>query len=196
MTRSSSGVATSQSYCVVVADATRARVLVLELAQAETRARTETGADDETGGEPELAGELVEIAEITNPAVRARAGDAAAGRGGPRGAGLHSAPAYRDRRDAIERHFAAEVAEEAAAVWTAHAPCALILAAPAPTLGALRAAVAERLGGPIEPTAVHELARDLTRVGGARLRNELAGAELLPVRGHHAPVQPASGSWR
>lgn len=195
MTRSSSGVVTSQSYCVVVADATRARVLVLAPAEAESRARTETGADDEPG-EPDLAPELVEIAEITNPAVRARPGDAPAGRGGARGAGVHSVPAYRDHREAVERHFAAEVAEEAAAVWTAHAPCALILAAPAPTLAALRAAVAERLGGPIEPTAVHELARDLTRLGGARLRNELAGAELLPVRGHHVPVQPASGSWR
>ena len=184
MTRPGSGVATPQSYCVVVADATRARVLVLEAAEPEAA---------RAGGERAASGGLIEITELTNPVVRARPA-APSGRG-PAGAELSRASAHRDR-GAAERDFAAEIAEEAAAAWTVHAPCALILVAPPSTLAALRAAVDDRCGGPIDPTAVHELARDLVRLDGARLYDELAGVGLIPATGHPAPIQPAGGLWR
>jgi protein required for attachment to host cells len=144
---------------VVVADASRARVLVLEPAR-----ETDDAA----------ASELVELAEITNPGVRARS---AAG------------PSY-DRRE-IERHFAAEIAAEAAAVWSCYAPCELIVAAGPAMLAALRSAIRHRIGdpigaridGPIAPSGIHELARDLVKLSGPRLRDELAGAGLVPARG-------------
>ncbi len=136
---------------MVVADASRARVLVLE-------------PDRETGDA--AASELVEVAEITNPRVRARST-----------AGL----SY-DRRE-IEHHFAAEIAEEAAAVWSCYPPCELIVAASPTMLAALRSAIRDRIAGPIAPSGIHELARDLVKLSGPRLRDELAGAGLVPARG-------------
>jgi protein required for attachment to host cells len=144
-----------RTFCVAVADAAHARVLVLE-------------PDRETGDA--AASELVEVAEITNPRVRARS---AAGR------------SY-DRRD-IERLFAAEIAEEAAAVWSCYPPCELIVAASPAMLAALRSAIRARIegsiAGSIAPSGIHELARDLVKLSGPRLRDELAGAGLVPARG-------------
>jgi protein required for attachment to host cells len=138
---------------VAVADASRARVLVLE-------------PDRETGDA--AASELVEVAEITNPRVRVRV----------RGAAARS----HDRRE-IERHFAAEIAEEAAAVWSCYPPCELIVVASPAMLAALRSAIRDRIAGPIGPSGIHELARDLVKLSGPRLRDELAGAGLVPARG-------------
>ena len=140
-----------RTSCVVVADASRARVLVLE-------------PDRETGDA--AASELVEVAEITNPMVRARS----------------AAVLSHVRRD-IERHFAAEIAEEAAAVWSCYPPCELIVAASPAMLAVLRPAIQARTGGPIDPSGIHELARDLVKLSGPRLRDELAGAGLVPARG-------------
>lgn len=147
-----------RAFCVVVADAARAAVLVLN-------------AD----GEGDANSELVEVSEIDNPLVRARRA---------------KAPAQRARGDG-EHHFAAEIADEAAAVWSCYPPCELILVASADMLGALRQAVAERLGGPIDPTAVHELARDLIRLSSTRLHEELAALGLLP-----SPAGTGGGSGR
>lgn len=118
--------------------------------------------DRETG---DIAGaELVLVADVVNPMVRVRNAGGLA-------------------RGDVERHFAAEVAEEAAAVWSCYPPCVLILAAAPAMLAMLRAAIHARTGGPIDPIDVHELARDVTRLSGARLRDELIGAGLLPGRG-------------
>jgi protein required for attachment to host cells len=145
----------SRTFCVVVADASRARVLVLE-------------PDRETGDA--AASELVEVAEITNPLVRARS---AAGRSQDR----------REIRHEIERHFAAEIAAEAAAVWACYPPCELILAAGPAILAVLRPAIRARTGpGGIGPSGIHELARELVKLSGPRLRDELAGAGLVPAR--------------
>jgi protein required for attachment to host cells len=152
---------------VVVADAAHARVLVLE----PDRDTDETAAS-----------ELVEVAEITNPMVRARS-SAAAGHNGRRGrTPPQGIPEYQDHRRAIERHFAAEIAEEAAAVWSCYPPCELIVAAGPGMLAALRPAIHERTGGPIDPAAIRELARELTRLTVAQLHDELIGADLLPPR--------------
>lgn len=140
-----------RTFCVAVADASRARVLVLE-------------PDPGTGDA--AASELVEVAEITNPRVRARSA-----------AGLSF-----DRRD-IERLFAAEIAEEAAAVWRCYPPCELIVAASPAMLAALRSAIRARIEGSIGPSGMHELARDLVKLSAPRLRDELAGAGLVPARG-------------
>jgi protein required for attachment to host cells len=148
----------SRTFCVVVADASRARVLVLE-------------PDRETGDA--AASELVEVAEITNPLVRARS---AAGRSQER----------RELRHEIERHFAAEIAAEAAAVWACYPPCELILVAGPAMLAVLRLAIRARTGGApggIDPSGIHELARDRVKLSGPRLRDELAGAGLVPARG-------------
>jgi len=159
----------SRTFCVVVADASRARVLVLE---------------PETGDAP--ASELVEVAEITNPLVRARS---AAGR---------SHEIRHAIRHEIERHFAAEIAAEAAAVWACYPPCELILAAGPVMLAALRPAIRARTGGAsrgIDPSGIHELARDLVKLSGPRLRDELAGAGLVPARGGAAHRSGLAG-WQ
>lgn len=147
-----------RTSCVVVADGSRARVLVLE-------------PDRETGDA--AASELVEVAEITNPWVRARS----------------TAGVSYDRRE-IERHFAAEIAEEAAAVWSCFPPCELIVAASPAMLASLRPAIRARTGG-----GIHELARDLVKLSGPRLRDELAGAGLVPARGAAAHASGLAG-WQ
>jgi protein required for attachment to host cells len=151
----------ARTFCVVVADASRARVLVLE-------------PDRETGDT--AASELVEIAEITNPMVRARS----------------AATLSHVRRD-IERHFAAEIAAEAAAVWSCY-PCELIVAASPAMLAVLRPAIWERTRGAVHPSRTQELARDLVKLSGPRLRDELAAAGLVPARdaGHHSHL----AGWR
>lgn len=155
----------SRTFCVVVADASRARVLVLE---------------PETG---DAASELVEVAEITNPLVRARS---AAGRHEIRHEIRHQI------RNEIERHFAAEIAAEAAAVWACYPPCELILVAGPAMLAVLRPAIRARTGG---PSGIHELARDLVKLSGPRLRDELAGAGLVPARGAAVHRSGLAG-WR
>lgn len=152
----------ARTFCVVVADASRARILVLE-------------PDRDTGDA--AASELVEIAEITNPMVRARS----------------AATLSHVRRD-IERHFAAEIAAEAAAVWSSYPPCELITAASPATLAVLRPAILARTGGPIDPSAIHELARDLVKLSGPRLRDELVAAGLVPARTAGPPSRLAG--WR
>lgn len=171
-----------RTFCVVVADAAHARVLVLE-------------PDRDTGDT--AASELVELAEITNPMVRARSvatltrSNGRRGRTPPQGIAEYHA----HRRD-IERHFAAEIAEEAAAVWSCYPPCELIVAAGPAMLAALRPAIQSKTGGPIDPGAVHELARDLIKLSGPRLHDELAGAGLLPPRGAVAVGSGGVRRWR
>jgi protein required for attachment to host cells len=164
-----------RTFCVVVAGTAHARVLVLE-------------PDRETGDT--AASELVEASEITNPMVRARNvatpsrdGGRQRGQRGQRGKtparGIPEHPEHPDHRRDIERHFAAEIAEEAAAVWSCYPPCELIVAASPAMLAVLRPAIQART----DPSGIHELARDLTKLSGPQLHDELAGAGLVPARG-------------
>jgi protein required for attachment to host cells len=167
---------------VVVAGAARARVLMLE------------PASDDGSAE---ASELVEVGEITNPMLRARGAgavsDGGAGRRGGARVPLHGAPEHGDpRRRDIERHFAAEIAEEAAAAWRRYPPCELIVVASAWMLDLLRPAIDQKLG-PTDRVGVHELARDLTKVAAAKLHDDLAEAGLLPARGDAPPHRSAPG---
>ena len=172
----------ARNYCVLVADAARARVLLL-------------------GVEPAAVGpatsELVDVAEITNPMLRARdvelLADSGTGRRGGAKTPLHATPDHRDHhRREIERQFAVRVAEEAASVWRRYPSCELIIAASPVMLGLLRPAIDKQLH-PKDRIAVRELARDLTKLTGPKLHDLLAEAELIPARGRHAPLVPTPG---
>ena len=161
-----------RNLCVVVADASRARVLVLD--------------------DSELP-HLVLVAEITNPLARARDRDLVSQARRdvpilPRG----DTSDHRDvhRREA-ERHFAARIAEEAAAVWRSYPRCEVILAAGPAMLGLLRPVLARSVRA--SGCTVRELARDLTKLTPSALHDQLADQALLPPRGRAAPLQPIPG---
>lgn len=176
-----------RNFCVVVADTARARVLVLDLARDIAAPATS---------------ELVEVAAITNPMLRARdvdvlsdsrTGQRGGGRASPRGTPLRTTIDHREqRRREVARHFAMRVVEEAAAVWSRYPSCELVVAASPVMLGLLRPAI-ERKIGPTDQVRVHELARDLTKLPGPRLHDQLSEAGLVPARGRAAPLQPAPG---
>jgi protein required for attachment to host cells len=167
---------------VVVADAARARVLVLDVEQ---------------DGGITVTSDLVEVAEITNPTLRARNVDVLSDSGGGRRGGastpLHGTPDHRDQhRREVERHFAAQIAEEAAAIWSRYPSCELVVVASPVMLGLLRPAI-ERKIGPTDRIELHELARDLTKLAGPKLHDQLADAGLVPVRGRQPPLRPTPG---
>lgn len=170
-----------RNYCVLVADAARARVWVLDM--------------DRSGGT--AISELVDVAEITNPMLRARnvdlVSDSGTGRRGGARTPLHATPDHRDqhRRD-IERHFAAQVAEEAAAVWRRYPSCELLVVASPGMLGLLRPAIDRQIGGNGQ-IHLRELARDLTKLTGPALHDLLAEQNLMPERGRRAPMLPTPG---
>lgn len=171
-----------RNVCVLVADAARARVLVLDTD------RTVPGA--QTSG-------LVELADLTNPPMRARDSEALAdsgtGRRGGASTPVHSTPDHRDRRRRdLERHFAAIVAEQAATVWRRYPACELIVAASPVMLGLLRPAIEKQLRAK-DRVEIHELASDLTKLSAPMLQDLLADSGLLPPRGRRAPLVPAPG---
>jgi len=172
----------AQNFCVLVADAARARVLVLAV-------------DRERIGPPTAA--LVEVADLTNPMLRARdveaVSDSGTGRRGGAKTPLHATPDHRDhRRRDIERHFAALVAEDAAGVWRRYPSCELIVVASPVMLGLLRPAIERQIRAK-DLVEIHELARDLTKLSAPMLHDLLAEAALLPERGRRAPLKPAPG---
>jgi protein required for attachment to host cells len=171
-----------RNYCVLVADAARARLWVLD-------------ADRSADG-PAIF-ELVDVAEITNPMLRARdvdlVSDSGTGRRGGARTPLHATPDHRDhhRRD-IERHFAGQVAEEAAAVWRRYPSCELVVAASPVMLGLLRPAI-DRQIRVNDQIHLRELSRDLTKLTGPALHDLLAKDRLLPERGRRAPMVSTPG---
>ena len=175
--------ARAANTCVLVADAARARVFVLDAAR-------------EAGG-PAIT-ELVELAEIKNPMLRARdvelLSDSRPGlrREGPQGP-RHAVSDHREnhRRD-LERLFAARIAEEAAGVWRRYPSCELIVAASPRMLGFLRPAIERQIRAK-DRLEVHELTRDLTKLSPSMLHDLLAEAGLLPARGRRPPLVPAPG---
>lgn len=173
----------ARNFCVLVADAARARVLVLDV---------------ERGGLDTSISKLVEVADITNPMLRARdvevLSESRPGlrREGPKSP-RHAVSDHReDRRRDLERLFAARVAEEAASVWRRYSPCELIVAASPVMLGLLRPAI-DRTIRAKDHIAVHDLARDLTKLTAPRLQDLLAQAGLLPRRGRRPPQLSTPG---
>jgi len=172
----------ARNVCVLVADAARARVLVL-------------GVDHASVG-PAIT-ELVEVAELTNPMLRARdteaVSDSGSGRRGGAKTPLHSTPDHRDhRRRDIERHFAAVVAGAAAGVWRHYPSCELIVVASPVMLGLLRPAIDRQIRAK-DQLAIHEVASDLTKLTVPMLHDLLAESALLPERGRRAPILPTPG---
>ena len=173
----------AHNVCVLVADAARARVLVLDVAR---------------GNLDFATSKLVEVADTTNPMLRARdaevLSDSRPGlrREGPKSP-RHAVSDHReDRRRDIERHFAARVAEEAASVWRRYSPCELIVAASPVMLGLLRPAIERQIRAK-DQIVVRDLARDLTKLTASQLQDLLAEAGLLPRRGRRPPQLSTPG---
>jgi protein required for attachment to host cells len=176
-----------RATCVLVADAARARVLVLDPAR-------------DALGFVRLS-ELVEVAEITNPTLRARNVDLLSdSRPGLRQGGRapsqvqrHAVSDHRERhRREIERHFAARAAEEAAGVWRRYPGCDLIVVASPTMLGLLRPAISRQIRAQ-DRISIHELARDLTKLSAPALHDLLAEDDLLPPRGRMPRLQAIPG---
>ena len=171
-----------RNICVLVADGARARVLVLDV--------------DRTGPPPEIS-VLVEVAELTNPALRARDTETTSDTRQSRRGGAHTplrpTNDHRDhRRRDIERHFAALVAAEAAGVWRGYPSCELIVVAPPVMLGLLRPAIERHIRAK-DAIELHEIASDLTKLSPSMLHDLLAEQDLLPPRGRRAPILPTPG---
>ncbi len=172
----------ARNFCVLVADAARARVLALEVASPSLGPNT---------------AELVELVKLTNPMLRtldtAAVSDSGSGRRGGARTPLHSTPDHRDhRRRDIERHFAAVVTEEAAAIWRRYPSCVLVVVAPPVMLGLLRPAI-ERSIRAKDRLTIHEVASDHTKLSASKLHDLLAESELLPARSRRAPIMPEPG---
>ena len=174
--------ARARNFCVLVADAARARILVLDVDAASVGPTTSA---------------LVELAELTNPMLRTRdseaVSDSGTGRRGGAKTPLHSTPDHRDhRRRDIERHFAALVAEEAAGVWRRYPSCELVVVASPVMLGLLRPAIQRHIRAK-DQIALHELVRDLTKLSAPMLHDLLADSALLPPRGRRPPIVAEPG---
>ncbi len=161
------------SYCVIAADAGRARILTLDVG---------------SPAEEQAATHLIEVADLANPARRTRDSDLFSDtRPGLRREGAHG-PSHavddgRDRqREESDKKFAELVAEQAEAAWSKFAACHIVVAAPPKMLGILRPVVARHKIGPTR-CEVHELDRDLSRLAPPALHDALAEAGLLPARG-------------
>jgi len=171
---------TRARYCVIVADAARARILLL--------------ATTDSGLAPTLM-PLTEVADLSRPQGRARDRDLhSESRPGQRAdtfAGASSGHTVSDHRDSrrreTSREFAEDVADAASRVWRTLPACEIVVVASPSMLGHLRPAIARRSGGAI-PHNVHELARDLSKLAPAALHDALATAGHLPPRGRREPL--------
>lgn len=169
-------------FCVVAADGAHARILTLDAANVHDASPTP----------------LVEIADLSNPARRAKDGelfsDSRPGLRRESGQGVRHA--VDDRRDSQrqegDKRFAEMVAAEAEAVWSSHPTCHLVVVAGPRMLGNLRPAIARRRNG--TPVDVRELDRELSWMSPAALHDALAGASLLPPRGRRMRRQPGRAS--
>jgi len=156
-------------YCVVVADAARARFFTLEPAQ-----------DPETESGPRLREHKV----LVNPEREAhgrdvfrdtRSGSNRAGGGGP----AHGYDDHREQHEQeFERRFARLVAAEAESLSHACGASRLILAAPPRMLGFLRRDVEALARGGMQ---IREAASNLTKLAPHDIQSHLAKDRLLPA---------------
>ena len=154
-------------WCVLVADGTRARFLVLEPAQS---------------SRPESRPQLVEKKNLINPnldiAGRDLWSDPKTGRGRAGGGGpAHGYDDHRDRHeDEFERRFARQIAEEAASFVHGRIDEQLLVAAQKRMLGFLR----PELKRCLKEVRVRELAKDVSKLNPTELYNHLAERNLVP----------------
>jgi protein required for attachment to host cells len=151
------------TFCVAVADASRARLFHLEPAELPV---------------------LTEVEALVNPERRMRASEVMAesrpglrqspGKGGPR----HGVDDHRDAHAReVDRKFASLVGEAIAGLHRERGGAVVVVASPA-MLGHLRETSAEVL----RATAATELARDVTGLSPSELHDYLASESLLPPR--------------
>jgi len=165
----------NSKWCVLVADGTRARFLVLESAQS---------------SEPEPRHHLVEKKNLINPNLDIRGrdlwSDPKTGRG--RAAGGGPSHGYDDHREQhageFERRFAKKIAEDTALFVHACRHEQLVIAAQKRMLGFLRPELKRCLK---EQVQVRELAKDVTKLNPTELYNHLAHRNLLPRRRQPQP---------
>lgn len=165
------------TFCVLVADGARARILTLET---------------DAAGLVATSNPLTEVADLTSPERRARDSEVLSDtRPGLRREGPHGPRhAVSDRREGhrhdADRRFAEMVVEAAAHLWRQSPRSTVIVAASPGMLGLLRPAIARRRRGASWPD-VHQLARDLTKLSAPALHDALADLALLPPRERLAP---------
>lgn len=166
-------------YCVIAADAARARILLL--------------ATSESGLAPTLM-PLTEVADVMRPDARAHDRDLHSESRPARRADLFAGPNSghtvsdnrENKRRESGREFAESVAEAASRVWRTLPSCQIVVVANPTMLGFLRPAIARRTSGPT-PHEVHELSRDLSKLAPAALHDAVAAAGLVPPRGRRKP---------
>ena len=156
-------------YCVIVADARRARIFELK--------RPDFA---EIGDRPKL----VELADLVHPERRLRGSemftDSRPGtqRGSGGGAPAHAVDDGRDgHRDEIDRRFASRIVGEGVRVSSELGATRIVVAATHNMLGLLRSGTA-RLAA--SGAKVQELAQELTQLTPAKLYSHLASEQILP----------------
>jgi protein required for attachment to host cells len=152
-------------YCVVVADAMRARLFTLEASRS---AKNESGPN------------LVETIGMVNPEMDSRTG---ANRPEPRagaravGAALRSSDTHRVRHEfELERRFARAVSAQADALVRSSGATRLIQCASTRMLGLLRSE------GEESRATVRDVPRDMTKMTPRQIHEHLAREGLLPAR--------------
>src|SRR5438309_1497271 len=158
----------NSKWCVLVADGTRARFLVLESAQSSG---------------PESRPHLVEKKNLINPNLdipgRDLWSDPKTGRGRAGGGGpAHGYDDHRDQhKDEFERRFARQIAEETASFVHERRDEQLVVAAQKRMLGFLRPELKRCLK---EQVRVRELAKDVSKLNPTELYKHLTKRNLLP----------------
>jgi len=156
------------SYCIVVADGSRARLFTLN-----------PGAPDTPGPD------LVEHEDLANPEHRLAGRDKySTTRTGsnlnPQQGPAHGYDDHRDKEEREhERRFAREIAGHAVALAQRQHSYQLVLVAEKRMLGILRETLVLPAKSGIE---VRELAKDLTRLSATELHARLAEAGVVPAR--------------
>ena len=157
--------------CLVVADATRARIFTYERLA-------------EPGGPRE---EFREEADLVDPERRRQphelyTDDAGQGRNGPHSYAFDDH--RQDHRDRLDKEFAHEIAAAVEKIVKAQGFRELVVLANARMLGALR----QRFGAFERMSSISYLDRDFTALSPHALRERLAELELLPPRAFQQAV--------
>ena len=156
------------SYCIVVADGSRARLFTLEAGAPDTPGPDLVEHEDLANPEHKLAGRDKYSTTRTGSNLNPQKGPA------------HGYDDHRDKEEREhERRFAHEVASHAVALAQRRHSYQLVIVAEKRMLGLLRETLVLPARSGIE---LRELAKDLTRLSAIELQAHLAGAGMLPAR--------------
>jgi protein required for attachment to host cells len=156
------------SYCIVVADGSRARLFTLDAGTPDTPAPDLVEREDLANPEHKLAGRDKYSTTRTGSNLNPQKGPA------------HGYDDHRDKEEREhERRFAREVAARAVALAQRQHAYQLVVAAEKRMLGLLRETLVLPAKSGIE---VRELSKDLTRLSATELQARLAEAGMVPAR--------------